>query len=142
MEEAAVMSSPEPNFLYVDDDPLSREIMQLLMCKVLGYSRLTILSDNTDFMDKVRALPAPPNVVFLDIQMRPHSGYEMLHMLRGDEAYRQTRIIAMTASVMATDVDALRAAGFDGLIGKPISRRAFPELLQQILGGQAVWFVS
>jgi len=49
-------------------------------------------------MDKVRALGAVPDVIFLDIQMRPHDGYEMLEMCAADEVYRGARIIAMTAT--------------------------------------------
>ncbi len=74
--------------------------------------------------------------------MRPYDGYELLKMLRSDSTYKEATIIAMTACVMATDVQALRAAGFNGLIGKPILRQVFPGLLKQILTGEPVWFVS
>lgn len=132
----------QPAILYVEDDLLSREVMRLLLGKEMGLTGLSLIDDNHHFMDKVRALARVPDVIFLDIQMRPHDGYEMLEMLRADEVYRGARIIAMTASVMATDVEALKRAGFDGLIGKPIMRQAFPEQLEQILAGKAVWFVS
>lgn len=141
-EQAPAEEKAQPSLLYVEDDMLSREVMRLLLQKELGYTRLTIISDNHDFMDKVRALPGVPDVIFLDIQMRPHDGYEMLSMLRAEEAYRKCQIIAMTASVMATDVEALKKAGFSGLIGKPIMRHAFPEQFEQILAGKTVWFVS
>ena len=131
-----------PAFLYVEDDLLSCEIMSVLLTKQLRYTNLTILSDNRHFMDKVRGLPWVPDVVFLDIQMHPYDGFEMLAMLRADPVYRPAKIIAMTASVMATDVQALKKAGFDGLIGKPILRQVFPQLLQQILKGESVWFIS
>ncbi|NLF75003.1 MAG: response regulator [Chloroflexi bacterium] len=134
-------SPSQTKLLYVDDDALSREVMHVLASKVIGAD-ITLLDDNTNFMDKVRDLPAVPDVIFLDIQMRPHDGYEMLKMLRGDSMYREATVIAMTASVMATDVQALRAAGFNGLIGKPILRQVFPSLLKQILTGEPVWFVS
>jgi len=142
LEETKMSESPsQTKLLYVDDDALSREVMHVLASNVIGAD-ITLLDDNTNFMDKVRDLPAVPDVIFLDIQMRPHDGYEMLSMLRAEEAYRKCQIIAMTASVMATDVEALKKAGFDGLIGKPIMRQAFPEQLEQILAGKAVWFVS
>lgn len=136
------MPGQKPSFLYVEDDAFSREIMQLLIMQVLGYPHLTIFAENDNFMDRVRALPDVPDVVFLDIQMQPHDGYEMLHMLRAHPAYEQCTIIAMTASVMATDVEALKKAGFDGLIGKPIMRKVFPDLLKQILTGESVWYVA
>jgi CheY-like chemotaxis protein len=135
------MSESQTKLLYVDDDALSREVMHVLASKVIGAD-ITLLDDNTNFMDKVRGLPSVPDVIFLDIQMRPYDGYEMLRMLRSDSAYKEATVIAMTASVMATDVEALRAAGFDGLIGKPILRQVFPQLLKQILTGESVWFVS
>jgi len=142
LEETKMSESPsQTKLLYVDDDALSREVMHVLASKVIGAD-ITLLDDNTNFMDKVRDLPAVPDVIFLDIQMRPHDGYEMLKMLRGDSLYREATVIAMTASVMATDVQALRAAGFNGLIGKPILRQVFPSLLKQILTGEPVWFVS
>ena len=142
LEETKMSKSPsQTKLLYVDDDALSREVMHVLASKVIGAD-ITLLDDNTNFMDKVRDLPAVPDVIFLDIQMRPHDGYEMLKMLRGDSMYREATVIAMTASVMATDVQALRAAGFNGLIGKPILRQVFPSLLKQILTGEPVWFVS
>jgi CheY-like chemotaxis protein len=135
------MSESQTKLLYVDDDALSREVMHVLASKVIGAD-ITLMDDNSNFMDKVRDLPTVPDVIFLDIQMRPYDGYEMLRMLRSDSTYKEATIIAMTASVMATDVQALRAAGFNGLIGKPILRQVFPSLLKQILTGEPVWFVS
>ncbi len=132
----------KPTFLYVDDDESSRQIMELLIKTVLGYPQLAIFANNHNFMAQVRALPYVPDVIFLDIQMQPYDGYDMLNMLRAESAYKESKIIAMTASVMATDVTELKQAGFDGLIGKPIMRHVFPELLKKILTNEPVWFVS
>lgn len=142
VEPAPPEAKAQPVILYVEDDMLSREVMRLLLQKELGYTEVTIIDDNQDFMNKVRALGRVPDVIFLDIQMRPYDGYEMLNMLRADADYHDCQIIAMTASVMATDVEALKKAGFSGLIGKPIMRHAFPEQFEQILAGKTVWFVS
>jgi two-component system cell cycle response regulator DivK len=126
------MSGSHPTFLYVEDDPLSREVMELLLKQVLGYTQVITFGSSNDFMQQMRALANVPDVVFLDIQMQPHDGYEMLKI----------KVIAMTASVMATDVAALKSAGFDGMIGKPIMREAFPALLGRILSGESIWFIS
>jgi two-component system cell cycle response regulator DivK len=131
-----------PTILYVEDDANSREVMQLLLKRVLKLPDIIIMDDNSNFMDKVHSLPAVPDIIFLDIQMRPHDGYSMLKMLRADPLYQNSLIIAMTANVMANDVKDLKTAGFNGLIGKPIIRQVFPELMRQILTGQPVWYVS
>lgn len=131
-----------PSFLYVEDDDLSRQVMLLQLQTVLGYQDVTIFEDSANFMERVRQLPSVPDVIFLDIQMRPLDGYEMLRLLRQDAAYRDTTVIALTANVMATDVEQLQAAGFSGLIGKPIPKRMFPDLLKRILDGESIWYVS
>ncbi|MCL4256261.1 MAG: response regulator, partial [Anaerolineae bacterium] len=82
-----------------------------------------------------------PTLIFLDIQMRPHDGYQVLSMLRQDPDFAHTTIIAMTANVMSSDVDQLKAAGFDGLIGKPIDNTIFPQLVSRIVSGEAIWFL-
>lgn len=135
------MHNGKPIFLYVEDDAFSQEIMKRMMT-TLGYPNLTIFENSLNFLDRVRALPSIPDIVFLDIQIGPLNGHQLLKLLRGDDTYKQTKIIAMTASVMSSEVNELRDAGFDGLIGKPILKRIFPELLQGILKGEAVWYVS
>jgi CheY-like chemotaxis protein len=135
------MSEKQPSFLYVDDDPGSRRLIQIILTVVLKYSQVTIFDTSEDFMEKVRALPEVPDLIFLDVQIAPHDGYDMLKMLRSDPAYATTRVVAMTASVMSSDVERLKAAGFDGMIGKPIRKRLFPEQLKRIMAGEPVWIV-
>src|SRR5215216_4781826 len=98
------MDMDEPVFLYVEDDATSREVMEMLLVYSLGYSRYTILPDSTGFMSKLQALDKKPDVIFLDIHMQPHDGFELLNMLRGHHEYETTKVIALTASVMNEEV--------------------------------------
>ncbi|MDJ0754957.1 MAG: response regulator [Ardenticatenaceae bacterium] len=136
------MSNSEATFLYVDDDPLSRDVLQILLHKVMGFSQIEFFEHSNNFVERVQALPAVPSIIFLDIEVRPHNGYEMLALLRDIPTYQEVPIIAVTAQVMAADVDKLRETGFTGLIGKPIDNRLFPQFVNQILQGQAVWHIS
>ena len=131
----------QPSFLYVEDDKMSRMVMQTLITRVLKFQNLVIFEDSRDFIQRVHALDCIPQVIFLDVQIHPHDGYEMLHMLRSDPTYQDSIIIAMTANVMSHDVEQLKQAGFSGLIGKPIMKDIFPDLVDKILQGQSVWFV-
>ena len=70
-------------------------------------------------MRRIEALPSVPDVIFLDIHMKPHDGFEMLTRLRQHPIFAASTIIAVTASVMNEEVDRLREAGFNGAIGKP-----------------------
>lgn len=135
------MTDQAPLFLFVDDDAPSREVMKVILNRVMGYNRVELFEDSQDFMERLRALPGTPDVIFLDIQVPPVDGYEMLKLIRSDPAYQNARIIAVTASIMPSDVALLQQAGFDGLIGKPLVHKIFPELLHKVMAGEPIWYI-
>src|SRR5258708_5592819 len=132
----------EYSYLYVEDDNLSREVMHMIMSNALGISNLTIFEDSTDFMARLKRLAKKPNVVLLDIHMKPLDGFQLIELLRADPDYQSTRIIALTASVMNEEVQKLRQSGFDGAIAKPLSIQTFPALMTRIIRGEAVWHIA
>lgn len=130
-----------PHFLYVEDDLRSRKVMLTLLERVMKFSNVTIFEDSSNFTDQLHSLPTPPDVIFLDIQMGPIDGYQMLEIIRGIPEYQNTTVIAMTANVMSHDVEKLKQSSFNGLIGKPILSHVFPQLIDKILKNEPVWFV-
>src|SRR5687768_938787 len=127
------------SFLYVEDEDFSREVMRMIMTFGMGIEMLTIFEDSADFMARVEALERVPDVILLDILIKPHDGFEMLRMLRTTPAYDSSHIVAVTASVMNEEVSRLQSSGFDGAISKPLSVQTFPRLMQEIIDGQHVW---
>jgi CheY-like chemotaxis protein len=127
------------HILYVEDDPNSREIMALLLTHSLGVQQLNLFEDSTDFWQRLTALPTAPTLILLDIHMKPLTGFDMLALLRADSRFAKTPVIALTASVMNEEIVKLRAAGFNGVIAKPIDLDTFPSILQAVLSGQDVW---
>ena len=131
----------QASFLYVEDDPASRQVMKLILEKAMGVQSLVMFEDSTDFIPQVKALPRKPDLILLDIQIKPHDGFEMLHMLRADPEFQDAKVVALTASVMNEEVERLRSNGFDGAIGKPLSVTIFPGLINRILDGEGVWYI-
>jgi CheY-like chemotaxis protein len=129
-------------YLYVEDDPLSREVMQMLMENAMDVRRLTIFDDSVDFIGRMQSLPRIPDVILLDIHVKPYDGFEMLEQLQADPAYQNSKVIALTASVMNEEVEKLRTSGFDGAIAKPLSIQTFPDMIARVLAGEAVWHVA
>lgn len=136
------MSVDYPTFLYVENDMQCRHVVKVLLTEVMGFTNLIMFENSDYFLKQIRQLPTLPHIIFLDIQMQPHDGYEMLKMLQSEPDLQSIPVIAMTASVMTSEIDNLRKAGFSGLIGKPINRTHFPQLVNQILAGESVWFVT
>ena len=125
--------------LYVEDDPSNRLVMKLLMEKTLGTKNYAIFENSADFMTRLRNLPARPNIILLDIHITPFNGFQLLQMIRADPVYSDTKVIALTASVMNEEVEKLRESGFDGAIGKPITLTSFPSSIERLLQGERVW---
>jgi CheY-like chemotaxis protein len=132
----------EPILLYVEDEALSRQVMQLLVERGLGFKHLTIFEDSVNFLSRLEALFPQPDIIFLDIHMRPHDGFEVLEMLRNHERYHNVPVVAVTASVMDDEVYLLRKAGFNGGISKPIDQTFFAEFIYRILKGEEIWHVT
>jgi len=130
-----------PSFLYIEDDFLSRQVMEVILTVAMGYQDLAIFEDSTDYMARIKSLSFTPDVIFLDIHMRPHTGVEILKSLRTEDRYAKSRIVALTASVMNEEVELLKHAGFDGVFAKPLNELTFPGMLGRVLNGEQIWSV-
>lgn len=133
------MTTKQPVILYVEDDPQSRKLMSMLLKGRMKLPHVTILEDSENFQSNVEALDPKPDIILLDIHMKPFNGFEMLTMLREYEWVRNTPIVALTASVMSEEVQRLRSIGFNGCLAKPIDLQTFPETLERILEGEIIW---
>lgn len=133
------MSKTQPAILYVEDDPQSRKLMSILLKGRMKLTHVTILEDSQNFVQNVTAIDPKPDVILLDIHMKPYNGFEMLEMLRQIDTFDGTPIVALTASVMNEEVQKLRSIGFNGCLAKPIDLQSFPEMLERILDGETIW---
>lgn len=129
-------------YLYVEDDPKSREVLDVVMSRMMGLKDIIIFEDSTDFMNRLSSIPYVPDIILLDIHMEPYTGFEMLDMLRNHPEYAGSRIIALTASVMNEEIALLKDSGFDAVIAKPIDIDTFPGLLERIVEGEQIWNIG
>jgi len=79
------------------------------------------------------------DLILLDIHLPEEDGYEVLNRLRKEDHFRGTRIVAVTADVTNANLSRAKTAGFDGFLAKPINVDQFPDQIQRILQGEAVW---
>lgn len=131
--------SNQPVILYVEDDALSREVMQLLLVEAMQLTHVTIFEDSQDFLSRLTSLSPQPDIVLLDIHMKPHDGFEMLKMIRSVDTFQSVPVIALTASVMNEEVRQLKVSGFSGAIAKPIDQETFEDVLYRMINGEQIW---
>lgn len=130
-----------PAILYVEDDARSARIMKMLLTGTMNLQHVNIFEESSDFIERVEALSPQPDVIFLDIHVKPYDGFEMLQMLRAHPNYHNVPVVALTASVMNEEVEQLRVAGFDSCFAKPLDIDQFPDRLQRVLNGEVMWYI-
>jgi two-component system, cell cycle response regulator DivK len=91
------------------------------------------------FFQQMAESPHHVSLILLDLQMPYQDGYTVLEQIRRHPVLGQTRVVALTANVLADEVARCRQAGFDGFLGKPLDPRQFPAQIKQILSGQSLW---
>ena len=129
----------EASLLYVDDNPHSRELMRLILTKMARVKMFIFFEDSQNFLARVQGIQPRPDIILLDIQIKPIDGVEMLRQLRADPALCYAQIVAITAGGMNGEINRLKTLGFDSAIGKPLNLRDFPILLEKIAAGESVW---
>jgi CheY-like chemotaxis protein len=132
----------KPAVLYVEDDPSSRKVMDLILRFRMNLPHVTMFEESSNFQKRIQALDPRPDVIFLDIHIKPISGFEMLEILRELEQFESIPVVALTASVMNEEVAMMRVAGFDGCFAKPLNVEMFESSLTNILSGKQVWEIT
>lgn len=111
--------------LYIEDNLLNLRLVRRMVMPD-GY----VLMDAQDGEHGVMmASKVKPDLILLDMNLPDMHGLETLKMLKEKPETAKIPIIAITANAMVGDRDYYLAAGCDGYIAKPISRK---ELLNVI----------
>jgi len=87
------VSEPRPRVLVVDDDPLSRRILEQVLVSA-GYEVETA-SDGQEALSRVRS--HRPDVVVTDWQMPEMDGLTLCRILKGTEETRFTHVLMLSA---------------------------------------------
>ena len=123
--------------LIVEDDPNSyRATMSLL--KMAGAQEVHARTNVNEAMVLAETLPKV-DLFLVDIYMPSETGFDLLKRIRAHPQLKDSKVVALTASVMFADIRRIRAAGFDSFIGKPTRPGRFPDQIRAILAGEELW---
>jgi CheY-like chemotaxis protein len=118
-------SFPEKKVLIAEDDELSREIIHqmLNLCAISP----DVAKDGDEVMAWIEKKEY--DLLILDIHMPKKNGLEVAKIIR-KMGVKQPVILALTASVLPTEVSEIKYAGFDDYVRKPLE---FNELKKVLL---------
>ncbi len=94
---------------------------------VLEFHGFRTLSATTGEEGVQLAREHGPDVVLTDVALPVMDGVEVAGVLRAEPGTAEIPVVALTASVMQSDRERFAAAGFAGLIAKPIDVPTFAQ---------------
>lgn len=105
------------NALIVDDN----EVNLLFAAEVMREHGWNVTEATGGYAAMMHLDTGKFDLILADIRMPHLSGDALLHWLRSDDRFRNTRVVACTAQAQPAEVAALRDAGFDLILLKPVS---------------------
>ena len=118
-----------PRVLIVDDEANILLSLEFLM-QQSGYEVVTA-PDAEDALEKIRS--QPPDLVLLDISLPGMSGFDLLEILRSEEATHSLPVIMLTAHGREIEKEKGMALGADDYITKPFSTRELVTRVEALL---------
>ncbi|MBI1206961.1 MAG: response regulator [Azospirillum sp.] len=120
---------PRLRVLVAEDNPVNQDVIRRFVEK--GGHRVDVVGDGAEAIEAMGVVPY--DLVLMDMQMPVMDGLEATRRIRElPEPASRTRIVAMTANVMADAAAQCAAAGMDHYLSKPIDRRALWQLLRRL----------
>lgn len=123
------MNAAAETILIVEDNPMNMELASDLLTAA-GY---TIRQAHSGEEGVRLAQEEGFALILMDLRLPGMDGYAALRALRGDSRTARIPTVALTAQAMKGDEEAVRAAGFDGYISKPIDTRTFPQTVARLV---------
>ncbi|MEI7848254.1 MAG: response regulator [Chloroflexota bacterium] len=117
--------------LVVEDNPDN-----MLTTKALLAADFTVIEATDGLAAVEQAKKHKPDLILMDIALPKMDGIQALKAIRQDAHLQNIAVIALTASAMTSDREAILAYGFDGYIPKPIDQNEFMHTIQQVLYGK------
>jgi PAS domain S-box-containing protein len=126
-DEGGAFYARPARILIVDDSPVNRELVSTLL-NVFGHD----LSEACGGAEAVLAAAEKPfDLILMDLQMPGMDGLSATKAIRAASPLnRATPIVALSANILPTHLEACREAGMNDHIGKPIDTR---ELLTKVI---------
>lgn len=115
--------------LIVDDKKANMSVLQDML-EPLGFE-IILAEDGQQAIDQTQQFK--PDLILTDLVMPVKSGFEAVKEIRENPEIKDTKIIAVSASVMQPDLKRSVIAGCDGFIPKPVDEKQLLSMIAEHL---------
>ena len=128
--QRCVVSGREVKALIADDVAENRDLLQQVLQQV-GVA-VVVAEDGLQALELLQREAV--DIVFLDIRMPVLDGRQTLERIRAQARWQLLKVVAISASTLEHERQAVLDGGFDAFIGKPFRFEEVHEALAQMLG--------
>ena len=122
---------PGLSILVVDDSALNRDLVERLL--ILEGARVTLAADGQQAVQLLQTPRPAYDAVLMDVQMPVMDGGTATRVIRDRLGLRDLPIIALTAGVLAEERQAIREAGVDAVLAKPLDLEQLVAMLLRLI---------
>jgi DNA-binding response OmpR family regulator len=123
-------TTPKREILVVDDDDLSRKLINRLVSKEFDYE---IVSKANGIEALEYAQEHIPQLIILDLMLPGMNGFEILKKIRGDKRFDQTKVVLVSAKSRSEDIERGFDLTADEYITKPFQPKEFAARIRKLL---------
>lgn len=139
-EAASTEKDPSNTTILVVEDNVGNFV---LIARMLGFLGIHCewKTSGYEVVEYADTLPRL-DLILMDIRLPYEDGYGALSKIRQSPTLKSLPVIAVTAEASEEQMERARESGFNGFLGKPLDPDRFPDQIQRILNGEAVWELS
>jgi signal transduction histidine kinase/CheY-like chemotaxis protein len=129
----AVLSGRRLQICVVEDQAMNRRVIEAALLRL--NCDLTFAVDGREALERLAAQRF--DLVFMDLQMPIHDGFEVTRRLRNNGGVNvNTPIIGLTANVLPGVRDSCLAAGMNDFVSKPLDLKLLYQVVERVLSGR------
>ncbi len=113
----------KPLVLVIEDNPDN-----MITTKALLADNYSVLEATDGLVGVEMAEKHIPHLILMDIELPEMDGITAYKTIHNNARLQHIPVVALTASAMTDDCEAILAHGFDGYICKPIDEKVFLKL--------------
>ena len=127
------MSSPPPDILHVEDDPLVVELVRRALRRLPHPPHYEAVGDAELALARLAAHPRLPRLLLLDLRLPRQGGLVLLAALRQNPATRRLPVVILSTSEEPQDVAQAYELGANSYLVKPFEYEAFFAVITQLV---------
>ncbi len=121
------------NVLLAEDDEEDVLLFQSVLSELNQDIIVKVAADGNLLMAFLKQATTLPEMIFLDLNMPHKNGFQCLTEIKGNEKWNSIKIVILSTSSQAQQIETAYEGGADLYLAKPVSYTQFKNMMEKYL---------